>query len=97
MLFRHLFVIHLHCSNIQGKSKSEKRDFRARQRAKHIGGQEDAFEDWDDGPMEPVGLAKVKPAVKNNRTRQDWENEGIPIEICQFSVPRFLYGSYYMV
>ena len=83
MLFKHLLVIHLHCSNIQGKSKSEKRDFRARQRAKHIGGQEDAFEDWDDGPIEPVGLAKVKPAVKNNRTRQDWENEGILILIWE--------------
>ena len=33
--------------NVPGLYKSEKRDFRSRQRAKHIGGQEDAFEDWD--------------------------------------------------
>ena len=32
--------------NIQGKTKAEKRDFRARQRAKFIGGQKDSFHDW---------------------------------------------------
>ena len=35
--------------NIQG-SKAEKREFRARQKAKFIGGQHEAFQDRDDGP-----------------------------------------------
>ena len=34
--------------NIQG-SKAEKREFRARQKAKFIGGQHEAFQDRDDG------------------------------------------------
>jgi len=33
--------------NAQGLNRSEKREFRARQRARHIGGQKDAFQDWD--------------------------------------------------
>eukprot|EP00092_Neocalanus_flemingeri_P019311 GFUD01020917.1.p1 GENE.GFUD01020917.1~~GFUD01020917.1.p1 ORF type:complete len:224 (+),score=62.37 GFUD01020917.1:202-873(+) len=37
--------------NVPGLNKSEKREFRARQRARHIGGQEDAFEDWDQGHL----------------------------------------------
>ena len=36
--------------NIQGKSKAEKREVRARQKAKFIGGQHEAFQDRDDGP-----------------------------------------------
>jgi hypothetical protein len=36
---------------VPGLNKSEKREFRTRQRARHIGGQEDAFEDWEQGQL----------------------------------------------
>ena len=46
-------------SNAPGLNKSEKREFRARQRARHIGGQEDAFEDWDQEQLQD-GLSGVR-------------------------------------
>ena len=44
---------------MQGLNRSQKREFRQRQRARHIGGQEDAFEDWDQGQLAD-GISNMK-------------------------------------
>jgi len=47
--------------NAQGLNRSEKREFRARQRARHIGGQQDAFQDWDQGHLvDGMGNMKIR-------------------------------------
>eukprot|EP00090_Calanus_glacialis_P044985 TRINITY_DN8095_c0_g1_i7.p1 TRINITY_DN8095_c0_g1~~TRINITY_DN8095_c0_g1_i7.p1 ORF type:complete len:212 (-),score=62.41 TRINITY_DN8095_c0_g1_i7:146-781(-) len=57
--------------NVPGLNKSEKREFRARQRARHIGGQQDAFEDWDQGQLVD-GVNSMRVGGRGADRQDDW-------------------------
>ena len=56
---------------MQGLNRSQKREFRQRQRARHIGGQQDAFDDWDQGQLAD-GMNNMKVG---GRGRESVENK----------------------